>query len=524
MKKYNSNRLTRLTAVFFVLTAISAILFRSCRTNWVFIGTTVGFDGFAVLLLALMVSNAVLLGILLIQHLYTEDKIHNRKACQIISYLSFVFSGVFFVFATIYSIGLFIGENNEVFSLNLMKTLKEGSYMILIPFVTIMLPKFPCKAKKITISAIILITILSGINAFYPLSPYKITSVPMIIDNGKEYSVVFSTNDYGTAFVEYTYNGKKYKTYDSTGGRLNSESKIHRVSIPYEHLRNNVYTVGSTRVIEEFSYGSRTGKTITSSEYKFTYNDSENQTWLVISDWHTFLDRAKISINNLRSNYDAVIMLGDASPGIDYEEQVITNIIKFGGEVSNGTKPVVYVRGNHETRGSYANNLSTVLGLEQFYYTTNIGPYSFVVLDSGEDKDDSHIEYGGMNDYNSYRADMIEWLKTVEAKNDKVIALCHAWEINSVEEKLSAAGWKELDRLNTSLMISGHEHKCRFVGDKNDKEKEFKKKYSDIITYIDGGKMEDNYVASLLTLNENGFKINAVDMYGEELVNKQFEW
>ena len=62
------------------------------------------------------------------------------------------------------------------------------------------------------------------------------------------------------------------------GGRLNSNSKIHSISVPYEHLRNNTYSVGSTQVLEQYSYGSHRGKTVNSKKYTLKYNDSENQT------------------------------------------------------------------------------------------------------------------------------------------------------------------------------------------------------------------------------------------------------
>lgn len=185
---------------------------------------------------------------------------------------------------------------------------------------------------------------------------------------------------------------------------------------------------------------------------------------------------------------------------------------------------MLYVRGNHETRGAYAKDLPVALGIEQFYYTTDIGPYSFIVLDSGEDKDDSHIEYGGMTDYNTYRADMIDWLKGTEVKNDKVIALSHSWEISEVEEELSLSGWAELDRLGTRAFLSGHEHQCRFIGDREGKEKELNEKYPDIIGYVDGGKVGEAYVANLLTLNENGFKIYAIDNNGNVFTDEKFEW
>ena len=511
---------------FILLTAavISAILFRATRTSNVFINLTLGFEHFSILIVILMSLNAVLLGAIACSKIYKTD-FSNGKAYSVLLIICLVFTVIFVLFALIYSIGLFFGEDNQVFLLNLKKTISEGAVLVIIPFLVMFFPALQTGTKKGIGAVLLAVAIIAGINTLFPLKPFRITSEPLVIDNGKEYSIVFSTNSYGTAYAEYTYNGKDYKVYDNVGGRLGSEKKIHSISVPYEHLKGNTYKVGATRVIEEYSYGSRRGKTVTSAEYTFICNETSDQKWLVISDWHTFLERAYKAIDNLESDYDGVILLGDATPGVDYEEQVITNIVEFGGKVSKGTKPVLYVRGNHETRGSFADELPQMLGLEQLYYTADYGEYSFVVLDSGEDKDDSHPEYGGMTDYNTYRADMIEWLKEVEVKNDKVINLCHAWNISEVEEELCDAGWAELDRLGTRLQISGHAHVCRFLGDAEGKEKEIFSKYPDIIGYIDGGKTSgDNYIASLLTLSSEGFKINAVDMHGEKIFDESFSW
>ena len=513
----------RVSSVLLVLTVIAAILFRSSKSNWVFINTTLGIEKFSVLLITLMAALCIILAAITLINKHRTNTSKN-KAFRAVSLATIILSVISFIFAVAYSIGLVTSESSEVFFLTLSETLGQGALLIVVPFFVLFFPSFSCKCKKSIATVLLVLTLVLGINSFFPLAPYKITSTPMVIDNGKEYSIVFSTNDAGTAYAEYSYNGKEYKVFDNTGGRLNSNKKIHSISVPYEHLRNNTYKVGSTRVIEEFSYGSRTGKNVSSAEYKFEYNESKNQKWLVVSDWHTMLDTAYTAIDKLESDYDAVILLGDASPGVDFEQQVITNTVQFGGKVSKGSKPVLYVRGNHETRGAYAKDLPVALGIDEFYYTADIGPYSFVVLDSGEDKDDSHIEYGGMNDYNTYRADMIEWLKGVEVKNDKVIALSHAWQISAVEPELSAEGWQQLERIGTRLILSGHEHRCAFIGDKNDKEKEIKEKYPDIIGYIDGGKSKENYTASLLTLNENSFDIRAVDNNGTEIINEIFKW
>lgn len=524
MKKLKS-RLFSVAALstFLTLMVLSAIVFYSCRSNWVFVGNTVGMSFFPMLLLILMILNAVVFSAFIALRLYKKDVVADKKICTAVLLCAEILSAILFIFALIYGIGYVFSENREVFFLFLKESLSEAFVFIFIGFLALFFPALGCKAKKaVSAVALSVITVIC-IWSIVPLNPYKITSEPMVIDNGEGYSVVFSTSGCGTGYIEYTYEGKDYKVVDQTGGRLNADSKIHSMNVPYEHLKNNSYKVGSVRVIEQFSYGSRLGKEVVSGDYTFTCPESDSQTWLIISDWHTMLDEAYDAIS-YTGDYDAVILLGDSTPGVDFEEQVVTNTVQFGGKVSGGTKPVLYVRGNHETRGAYAGKLMTRLGLDSFYYTSDIGPYSFVVLDSGEDKEDSHSEYGGMTDYNTSRANMIEWLKGVEVKNEKVITLSHAWQISDVEEDLSLAGWDEIDRIGARLILSGHTHQCRLIGDASDEEQKIFSAHPGIIGYMDGGKQGKTYTASKMTLSSDGFSLVAFNNSGEKVFDEAFEW
>ena len=507
--------------VFTVMGAISCILFKSFSIWWVFTNATMGFDHFGEMLLIIMALNSVLLGVL------TYGKLNNsttKKAVNIIYGISAFLATVLFGVSVGTTVTLFFGEDSGTIRNALAENLSKALPILAIVFLAVFYPRVCNKAKKAIAVFMIVCSALFVINDFYPLSSYQITSDPMVIDTGKEYSVVFSTSHYGTGYIEYTYEGKDYKVTDHTAGRLDCDSLIHSIQVPYEHLKNNTYKVGSTRVIEEFGYGSRLGAEVLSEEYTFTCNESDDQTYLVISDWHTMLDEAYSAIGYL-GEYDAVILLGDSAPNVDYEKTVAENTVVFGGKVSGGTKPVIYVRGNHETRGDYANDLPTALGLDILYYTTDMGPYSFVVLDSGEDKIDSHPEYGGLTDYGSYRADMIEWLKTAEATNDKVITLSHSYRISDVEEELSDAGWDEIDRIGTRLIISGHTHNCRLISAENGgREAELLTAHPDIIGYMDGGKTGESYIASKLTLTAEGFSLEAMNNLGEAVFEESFAW
>lgn len=509
-------------ALLLVFSTMGLILSYSGRMNWIFIELTLGKEGILHLIFPILVVNAILLCVLTI--LRRDRLIGDEKWYSALLGVSSVLSFFTVVFGVVYFIIALTGEGKLATLLYLKDSLLIATILILVPFSLLFLPKIKRKTRNVITAVILAVTLLVGVFSIFPLTPYKITSAPTVIDTGSEYSIVFSTNDYGTGYVEYNYNGKDYKLFDEMGGRLNTDSKIHSISVPYEHLRNNTYSVGSTRVYEQYSYGSHRGKTVNSEKYTFKYNDSDNQTFLVISDWHTELDKAYNAIRYV-GDYDSVILLGDSTPGVDFEEEVVRNIIEFAGEVSKGTKPVIYARGNHETRGQYAGKIIDSLGLNEFYYTTNIGPYSFLILDSGEDKEDSHPEYGGMNNYGQYRADMIDWMKTVNFENDRIITISHSWQICDVEEELSDAGWNELDRLGARLILSGHYHDCRLLGSTNfEDELSILSAHPDIIGYIDGGKMNGGFVASKMTLSPDGFILEAYNNNGEKVFKEKFEW
>ena len=77
--------------------------------------------------------------------------------------------------------------------------------------------------------------------------------------------------------------------------------------------------------------------------------------------------------------------------------------------------PFYIARGNHETRGltagKFMDYFPTTTG--QPYYTLEHGNTFFIVLDGGEDKPDTDIEYGGLAAYDQYRIEEQLWLKKV---------------------------------------------------------------------------------------------------------------
>lgn len=521
MKKTSADKTILTTAIILALSVIGTSMYYAARATWVFVDITVNIEKFTFILLYVMIINAALLGILLYCGLKNRN-LYNNKCYKTVNIISLIIALVLFVAAMVFAVIMATDESSEVFWLYFENSVFNAVVFTMLLFLALFYPFLKEKARKVVIIFVVVFAGLYMFNEFSPIKPYKFTSEPMIINTGIDYSVVFSTSDSGTGYVEYNWKGKSYKVYDADGGRLNSKSKIHSVNVPYEHLDNNSYKIGSVRVLEQYSYGSNTGKEIVSEEYSFNFNDNDELTYLVVSDWHTYKDKAYDAVSYV-GEYDAVILMGDSSPGVDMEEQAINNIVEFAGELTKGIKPVLYVRGNHETRGEYAGELLDALGLNEFYYTVDIGSCTFIALDSGEDKDDSHPEYGGMTDYNTYRTDMISWLENVEVENKNVIALSHSWKISDVEKELSEKGWNEIDRLGASLMISGHTHKCRLIGEADD-EKEILSHHPEITGYMDGGNSADNYIASKMVVNNKGIELSAYSNFGEKVFEHSLNW
>ena len=495
-----------------LLAACTSFLIYALRINAVYIDTTV-FSGFSALLFGGNILTAVVLFVLFLLKAYTVQwngtPVHTRKAFRVLEKIALVFMGIFFLYVTF----------TMIFSdFEMRARLRTSIGASILPFAATLsilllvwglplIQKAACK-RGIAI-ALTCVLALSAVLTLFPCYTYKFLSDPMVIDNGESYSVVFATNDTGTGFAEYTYQGKAYKVYDEAAGRLKN-STIHTVEIPKAHLNGNSYRVGSTRVIEERSYGGRSGKSLLSKDYAFTVPSGEQQTYLTVSDWHMHTKEAYKAIANV-GEYDGVILLGDAVPGLECEKEIADYIVTFGGAVSHGVMPILYVRGNHETRGPFASALPGYLGMDSFFYTTDYGDYHFLLLDSGEDKQDSHPEYGGMVNYDAYRANMVEWLEGLEKSEKKTITLVHDSDL-CVEDDLRARAEAQLGMLDATEIISGHYHVCKF-----EQENGFN-------IYTDGGFHKNEYIASKLTLTKDNYRLSAWNDKGEQVFDKEIAW
>lgn len=112
---------------------------------------------------------------------------------------------------------------------------------------------------------------------------------------------------------------------------------------------------------------------------------------------------------------DLFLFNGDMVSSTESEEQLFNGFMDKAVELFAGSVPMYYCRGNHETRGPMAPYFQDYFNpkADELFYAFRQGPVCFVVLDCGEDKPDSDVEYYGITAYDDYRTQQARWLEQV---------------------------------------------------------------------------------------------------------------
>lgn len=273
------------------------------------------------------------------------------------------------------------------------------------------------------------------------------------------YTVIWSTTRPGTGFVTYTYEGEDYTVYDQVGGNILTLDTIHAVRVPKKHIDNNEYTYHSQFVRTKLAYDAIKGKTIDSKPVKFKgYNGESAVNALILSDIHGEPKPAEKAASYFDCEPSLLILNGDIVSEMVNKTDFL-KILDYAHLFSKGEIPVAYSRGNHEPRGEFAPEMikyfrTTTGGL---YYTFNYGPVWSVVLDGGEDKEDSHVEYSGLVDFKTYIAEETKWLRNVKP-DDSQYQLCVVHK--PMMDDQNGCQWLGiLSDMGLDVAVSGHLHR-----------------------------------------------------------------
>ena len=281
--------------------------------------------------------------------------------------------------------------------------------------------------------------------------------------------------DDGTSF----YSCERPKYFDCTNGVKNT-STLHSVKLhglqPGTTYRYRIY---SKEVLSHngflVNYNAQVAATDVFRHKPLEFHTLDpakaETSFLLMNDIH---GRAEIIPKLLeKGNYkekDLIFFNGDMISISNKSEDFFKGFMDTCTVLFAQEKSPYYCRGNHETRGEFATHFQEYFSprIPHLYFTLRQGPVFFIVLDTGEDKPDSDIEYSGIVDYDGYRSEQAEWLKTV--KDDPLFqSATYRVAISHMPTTESKSHWHgendclekfapQLNAMNIDLLICGHYH------------------------------------------------------------------
>jgi len=230
-------------------------------------------------------------------------------------------------------------------------------------------------------------------------------------------TVMWVTEPNAAGWIEYGRDGTTPTTVlPVRDGLIEANTRVHRVRLtglspdtPY------TYRIVTRPIVAFGPYRVDYGPMARSDLYTFrTMGPARpSYSFLVLNDLHEAVDTMRAHMTGAADRpYDLVFFNGDSLSHLESEDQVLGRCLQPASELFASRVPLLLVRGNHETRGAFARDLGRYLALPEgrFYYSFDHGPVHFVVMDTGEDKEDGHWAYSGLTGFDDYRQEQAEWL------------------------------------------------------------------------------------------------------------------
>lgn len=340
------------------------------------------------------------------------------------------------------------------------------------------------KEKNLLLLCVLLLSV-----SVYAQEGIKLAHGPYLQNMGPdEVTIVWLSDKPSVGWVELApddgsnfYATERPRFFDAKNGVKNT-STIHTVKLKGLNPGTNYrYRVFVQEVLShtghKIVYGDYAATNVYSKKpLVFKTSDPANQTisFAMVNDIHgnNGLLENLVSKCDLKKT-DFIIFNGDMVSVFNEENHIFNGFMDKATALFASEIPMYYTRGNHETRGAFATEFQRYFSPkeENIYYTFRQGPVCFVILDTGEDKPDSDIEYAGITVYDEYRSEQAEWLRQVlnskeykEAPFKVIVAHIPpigGWHGNlEVENKFMPL----LREAKPDLMLCGHLH--RFVHQK----------------------------------------------------------
>lgn len=291
---------------------------------------------------------------------------------------------------------------------------------------------------------------------------------PSVFAVGKEYRICVLVEAECTMWVAV--GDKNY--YDHSNGILRSGRYLHMVTVPQQALHDaGKYTVFCRSIVQRKPYYTECGE-IESEVFDFKPISGDKINIINLADAHNLVEEPIRCGSYFGDDLDLLILNGDI-PNHSGDLAYFKAIYQIAGGITKGRVPCIFSRGNHDTRGIYAENIEEYTPTDhgKSYYTFQIGDVWGIVLDCGEDKLDDCAEYGHTVCCHAFREEETEFLDRViaagEYKDAKYrLVICHhpftyeVWPPFTIEQALYASWAEKLKKINPTLMLTGHLHCC----------------------------------------------------------------
>ncbi len=294
---------------------------------------------------------------------------------------------------------------------------------------------------------------------------------PAIFAVGTDYQIMVPVTGHSLFRVKV---GDRY-FYDEQNGIMRSLCTIHRVTVPMELLdRARSYTVCEREVVDRKPYFPVTEDEV-ETEFAFSPLPEENIRIYHIADAHDHVAEP-VAAARVFGEFDLLVLNGDI-PNHCGDVACMDTVYKLAAELTGGRIPIVFARGNHDMRGYHAEEFADYTPNQNghTYYSVRLGSLWMLILDCGEDKDDSSNEYGytvACHDFRLRQTDLLRRIIRQAATEYDAPGVTHKFVVChnpfthrcqppfDIEDELFSE-WGALLResVKPDLMLCGHLHR-----------------------------------------------------------------
>ena len=228
------------------------------------------------------------------------------------------------------------------------------------------------------------------------------------------FSVLWTTDEESIAWVQLE-DGQR--VYEEFAGRW-AFGRLHQIRLRgLDAGRTVSYSIGSSPVIDHNSRRPKFGKEEVLGPFTTrTFSGAPDRCrFSIMNDMHMNLPQySALAAQIDPSDCDFIQLNGDIiSAGNHPLDSLVKYEISPLGELA-AHLPVMYCRGNHESRGDGIRLVSAIYPAEDelpFSYIFRQGPAAFLVLDSGETGVKNAMDQCGKPFYEDYLREQMEWVR-----------------------------------------------------------------------------------------------------------------